>query len=118
MALVRHEPLLDQDQMELLRAALDPGELQAMLAQLPAAAADAMTAIRAALAADDLQQARKAAHVLKGFSSSFGAARLAAIAREIEQDLATTAEVTSHLPVLTEAIGATTAALTRMVERE
>ena len=100
MIAAHDQPLLDQDQLDLLRAALDPGALRAMLAQLPAAAADALAAITAALAAGDLDGARKAAHVLKGSCSSLGAARLAEIARDTELDRATTAEMADRKSVV------------------
>ena len=117
MIAAHDQPLLYQDQLDLLRAALDPGALRAMLAQLPAAAADSLAAITAALAAGDLDGARKAAHVLKGSCSSLGAARLAEIARDIELDRATTAEMAACLPLLSETIEATADALSRVVER-
>jgi HPt (histidine-containing phosphotransfer) domain-containing protein len=110
-------PLIDQDQLELLQAALDPGELRAMLAQLPSAADEALAAIKAALAAGDLQHARKAAHVLKGSASSLGAARLAEIARTIELELMTADEIQACLPVLADIIAATSGELARWVER-
>ncbi|MGY3454444.1 Hpt domain-containing protein [Bradyrhizobium sp. USDA 4353] len=116
MTVVANVPLIDQDQLELLQAALDPAELRAMLAALPAAADEGLAAIEAALAARDLPDVRKAAHVLKGSSSSLGAARLAELARMIELDLATAEEIAAYLPLLGETIGATTDALTRAAE--
>ncbi|CAL75704.1 conserved hypothetical protein; putative histidine-containing phosphotransfer domain, HPT domain [Bradyrhizobium sp. ORS 278] len=110
-------PLIDQDQLELLRAALDPDELRAMLAELPMAAEEGLAAIRTALLAGDLAQVRKAAHVLKGSSSSLGAGRLAELARMIELDLTTPEEITAHLPLLSETIGVTTDELSRVADR-
>ncbi|CCD85476.1 conserved protein of unknown function; putative Hpt domain protein [Bradyrhizobium sp. ORS 285] len=117
MSVAATVPLIDQDQLDLLQAALDPDELRAMLVALPSAAAAGLAAIKAALAADDLPRARKAAHVLKGSSSSLGAARLAELARVIELELATAEEIEAHLPPLDETIDATTDALTRAAER-
>ncbi|CCE03329.1 Hpt domain-containing protein [Bradyrhizobium sp. STM 3809] len=111
------DPLLDPDQIELLRDALGEEELVRMLSQLPAAAEDALQRIRECLAAADLAETRKSAHVLKGFSSSLGAARLSTIACEIELDLATLAEVEARMPVLAETIEATIAAVAAMQER-
>ena len=71
----------------------------------------------ALLAKSPLDGARKAAHVLKGSCSSLGAARLAEIARDIELDRATTAEMAACLPLLSETIEATADALSRVVER-
>ncbi|MGJ5203252.1 Hpt domain-containing protein [Bradyrhizobium sp. HKCCYLR20261] len=109
-------PLIDQDQLDLLQAALDPDELRAMLSQLPVVAAETFAGIRTALAKGDLDQVRKAAHVLKGSSSSLGAARLAEIARVIELDLATAEEIAAQLPLMSDTIGATTDALKRAAE--
>ncbi|NPV23753.1 Hpt domain-containing protein [Bradyrhizobium aeschynomenes] len=110
-------PLIDHDQLELLQAALDPGELRAMLVQLPSAAHQALSAINAALAAGDLPQARKAAHVLKGSASSLGAARLAEVARTIELELMTAGEIEACLPDLADIIVATSDELARWAER-
>ncbi|CCD96905.1 conserved hypothetical protein; putative CheY-like receiver, histidine-containing phosphotransfer domain [Bradyrhizobium sp. ORS 375] len=110
------DPLLDPDQIELLRDALGEEELVRMLSQLPAAAADALQKIRECLAAADLAETRKAAHVLKGFSSSLGAARLSAVACEIEVDLATLADVEARMPLLAETVEATIAAVAEMQE--
>ncbi|GLH81184.1 hypothetical protein SSBR45G_60930 [Bradyrhizobium sp. SSBR45G] len=117
MTIVSDVPLMDQDQLDLLRAALDPDELRAMLGQLPSAAEQGLAAIKAALAAGDLPQVCRAAHVLKGSASSFGAARLAEIARRIELDLTTSGEIEACLPVLCETVAATADELARWVER-
>jgi histidine phosphotransfer protein HptB len=108
------EPLFDAEQLDLLRDALGGEELAAMLSELPAAAAGSLDAITQAVAACDLEEARRMAHVLKGFSSSLGAARLAALAREIELDLETVDAIAGRMPVLVATIDATVAELSRM----
>lgn len=105
------EPLFDPEQLDLLRDALGTEELASMLAQLPESAAESLGVIRSAVAAGDIDGARKAAHVLKGFSSSFGAARLSSVAREIELEMATISAVAECLPVLIRTIDATVAAI-------
>ena len=107
------EPLFENEQLELLRAALGDEDLSAMLLQLPQAAMDSFRAIQDAVDAGDVEQARKAAHVLKGFSGSLGAARLASVAREIEIDLDTLASVASRMPLLSATIDATISDLSR-----
>jgi HPt (histidine-containing phosphotransfer) domain-containing protein len=102
--------LLDDAQLELLREALDEDELRAMLSELPEAARQAIDAIETSVAANDLDQARRSAHVLKGVASSFGAARLAAIAREIELELPSIASVATCVPWLIETVEQTAAA--------
>ena len=112
-AIAETEPLFESDQLELLRAALGEADLSAMLLQLPQAAADSLRAIQAALDAGNLDETRKAAHVLKGFSSSLGAVRLASIAREIELDLDTLASIADHMPLLWATVEATISDLSR-----
>jgi histidine phosphotransfer protein HptB len=107
------EPLFESDQLDLLRAALGQEDLSTMLLQLPQAAMDSLGAIQAALEAGDLDEARKAAHVLKGFSGSLGAARLSSVAREIELDLGTIAAVANRMPLLSATIQATISGLSR-----
>jgi HPt (histidine-containing phosphotransfer) domain-containing protein len=104
---VETEPLFDNDQLELLRVALGEEDLAAMLRQLPQAVADSFRSIQVALDAGNLDEARRAAHVLKGFSGSLGAARLASVARGIELELETLASIADHMPLLSATIEAT-----------
>ena len=105
--------LLDDDQLELLREALDEDELCAMLSELPQAALQAIGSIERAVRSNDLDEARRSAHVLKGVASSFGAARLAAMAREIELETPTIDCMANCVPDLTEAVEQTVAAFGR-----
>jgi HPt (histidine-containing phosphotransfer) domain-containing protein len=105
------EPLFDREQIALLREALGPEDLGPMLAELPPQALLSLETIEAALAADDLDQSRRAAHVLKGFASSFGAARLAAIARDIELVCPSVTGMRQCMPELVATIEATAAAI-------
>ena len=103
--------LLDEDQIGLLRDALEPDELAGMLSELPLTAHQALEAIEAAVRSAELSEVQRAAHVLKGAASSFGAARLAEIARRIELELPSVADVNGILPLLVETIAKTSAAL-------
>jgi histidine phosphotransfer protein HptB len=107
------DPLFENEQLELLRAALGEEDLSAMLLQLPQAAMDSFKAIQAGIDAGDIEEARKAAHVLKGFSGSLGAARLASVARQIELDFETLASVAKLMPLLSATIEATISDLPR-----
>ena len=107
---LRQMPLLDDAQLELLREALDEEELCAMLSELPQAAMQAIGSIEVAVQSNDLDEARRSAHVLKGVASSFGAARLAAMAREVELEIATIDCVEKCLPDLIKAVEQTAAA--------
>jgi histidine phosphotransfer protein HptB len=104
-------PLLDEAQIALLCGALGEDDLRAMLSELPRAARQALDEIRTAVASDNIQQARCAAHALKGLASSFGAARLAAIACEFEHATSSIASISQAIPVLDDLIGETSAAL-------
>lgn len=103
--------VLDDDQIGLLREALEPEDLAAMLSEFPLTARRALEAIEAAVGSEELAEARRAAHVLKGAASSFGAARLAEIARRIELELSSIEDVDGIMPSLVETIAKTTAAL-------
>lgn len=103
-------PLFDRRQIALLRDALDEDDLQAMFAELPATVERAAAAIRHAVEAGDLEQARRAAHVLKGVASSFGAAGIAALALEFEQE-SSLDSIAVGLPAMAEVIGRTTLAI-------
>src|SRR5262249_18016398 len=102
-----HISLIDDDQIGLLRDALDPDELAAMLSELPLAARQTVEAMKAAAGSQELEGVRRAAHILKGTASSFGAARLAEIAREIELELPSIAEIDRIMPLLIETIAKT-----------
>ena len=108
-------PLFDEDQMATLRDALGDEELRAMLARLPAAIAQAHQKIEEAVAAGNLEAARRAAHGLEGVATNFGAARIAATAREMELETASIEAMQQRLPVLLDAMTMTFAAL---AERE
>jgi len=107
---LRQMPLLDDAQLELLREALDEEELRAMLSELPRAAMQAIASIQAAVQSNDIDEARRSAHVLKGVASSFGAARLAAMARAIELEMATIDCIAKCLPDLVATVEQTAAA--------
>jgi histidine phosphotransfer protein HptB len=105
------QPLFDEAQIALLRDALGEEDLRAMLSELPSAAGQACQNITTAVASSDLEEARRLAHALKGVASSFGAARLAAIAREFELEASSIASMMQRMPDLTAVLGETLAAL-------
>ena len=105
------QPLFDQGQIALLLDALGEEDLRAMLSELPAAAGQAFHKIGAALASNDLEEVRRLAHAFKGVASSFGAARLAALAREFELDASSVTSIVLRMPALADAIDETLAAL-------
>jgi HPt (histidine-containing phosphotransfer) domain-containing protein len=110
-------PLFDEKQIGLLRAAIGADELLDMLSDLPPAAAESLAAIAHALATDDIEQARRAAHTLKGCAGTFGAARLAALACEIELELPSIEAMRQRMPALVETLDLTATSL-KQVARE
>lgn len=104
-------PLFDRSQIALLRDALGDDDLRAMLSELAGTAEHAFRDITAALASNDLEDVRRLAHAFKGVASSFGAARLAAIACEFELEAPSIASVVQRMPALADAIEETVAAL-------
>ena len=104
-------PLFDQAQIALLRDALGQEDLRAMLSELPNAAARARDKMGAALASNDLEEARRVAHALKGVASSFGAARLAAVAGEFDLEATSNTSITQRMSALTNVIDKTVAAM-------
>lgn len=111
------EPLFDQDQIGLLDEALGADGLRGMLEQLPPAAAQSFDSIQEAVQAGDIGAARAAAHVLKGFASSLGAARLSSLSAQMELQCETIAELSERLPVLAATIEATVRELPRATEK-
>lgn len=106
------QPVLDNDQIGLLRDALGSDELRKMYADLPHSARNAVAEIaRAISVAADLDQVRKAAHTLKGVASSFGTPRLSSVAQALELQVATIDEADSYLPILGSVLEQTLAAL-------
>jgi HPt (histidine-containing phosphotransfer) domain-containing protein len=105
------EPLLDKDQLAVLRDALGDEDLQAMLSELPDAAREAIDRIRNAVASGDAGEARRAAHVLKGVATSFGAARLGALACELEHPTSSIALMAQAVATLDDLVVETAAAL-------
>ena len=77
-------PLFDERGLGALRAAIGEEKLQNFMADLSSESNKLLREIQDALAGGDLDTARKAAHELKGMAGSCCAARVAAIANEIE----------------------------------
>ena len=100
-------PLLDRVKLAELRLALGGEALDGMLQLLPETALRELTAIRAALQAGRPKELKQAAHTLSGLAANFGAPRMAAIARAINDNLADIDKVAALLPLLETTVGAT-----------
>lgn len=100
-------PLLDRVKLAELRLALGGEALDGMLNLLPETALRELTAIRSALQAGRPKELRQAAHTLSGLAANFGAPRMAAIARAINDNPADTDKVAALLPLLETTVTAT-----------
>ncbi|KAA0587672.1 response regulator (plasmid) [Azospirillum oryzae] len=100
-------PLVDRVKLAELRLALGGEALDGMLLLLPETALRELTAIRSALQAGRPKELRQAAHTLAGLAANFGAPRMAAIARAINDSPADTEKVAALLPLLETTVAAT-----------
>jgi HPt (histidine-containing phosphotransfer) domain-containing protein len=105
-------PLFDEVQIGMLRDAIGPEDLLLMLQDLPSAAEKSLDEIIDAVNGGDLERARRSAHMLKGCAGSFGAARLAFFAAEIELQSPSLGAIHRRLPALAECVRQTMVALT------
>ncbi len=97
-------PQFDMAQLGMLREALGDDNFHALLVGLPDAGSTIIKQIAAAIASGDLGSARRAAHDLKGMAGSFGAVRLADLARAIELEPLTLEEVSDRVTALADAV--------------
>jgi len=100
-------PLIDRVKLSELRLALGAESLEGMLRLMPEAALRELSAIHAAFQGDRPRDLRQAAHTLAGLAANFGAPRLAAIARAINEQHADAETVAALLPLLEQAIADT-----------
>ncbi|PWC31163.1 histidine kinase [Azospirillum sp. TSO35-2] len=100
-------PLIDRVKQAELRLALGGEAVDGMLQLLPETALRELTAIRSALQAGRPQELKQAAHTLVGLAANFGAPRMAAIARAINDQPADTDKVAALLPLLETTVAAT-----------
>lgn len=105
------QPLFDEAQIRRLREALGSEDLRDMLSAFPEAAGQAFRNIGTALASNDLEEGRRRAHAFKGTASSFGAARLASLARAMELEATSITSMMRLMPDLARAIDETLAVL-------
>jgi histidine phosphotransfer protein HptB len=110
------DPLFDEAQIGLLRDAIGPEDLLTMLQDLPPAAKKSVDEIIDAVNVGDFDQARRSAHTLKGCAGSFGAARLASFAAEIELQSPSVGAMHRRLPELSECLRQTTVALSDVAQ--
>ncbi|MBK1841939.1 response regulator [Azospirillum sp. YIM B02556] len=100
-------PLVDRVKLAELRLALGGEALDGMLQLLPETALRELTAIRSALQAGRPKELKQAAHTLAGLAANFGAPRMAAIARAINDNPTDAEKAAALLPLLETAVAAT-----------
>ena len=79
-----NENLIDPQEWETFKSMGDPATLVELLNSYLDDAPELIQQMRDGLARGDIEQVRRAAHSLKSNSASFGANRLAGMARELE----------------------------------
>ena len=78
------EPLIDKEAWERMKSMTGPAFLVELIDVFLKDSPDLIKQMRSGLAADDIESVRRAAHSLKSNSASFGASRLAGVARDLE----------------------------------
>ncbi|MGQ9365359.1 ATP-binding protein [Azospirillum sp. ST 5-10] len=104
-------PLVDRVKLAELRVALGGAGLAGMLRLMPQTAEREIRAIRLALHDDRPGAIKAAAHTLVGLAANFGAPRLTAVARAVEDGHAHAGRVSALLPLLEAAAADTDRAL-------
>ena len=78
------EPLIDKEAWERMKSMTGPAFLGELIDVFLKDSPELIKQMRAGLLAGDVESVRRAAHSLKSNSASFGADRLAGVARELE----------------------------------
>jgi CheY-like chemotaxis protein len=103
--------VLDQTALNDLTATLGVQAVAKMLPTFVTNMVDYRDRMAAAVAAGDLVAAKRVAHALKGLAAQFGAPQVSAIAKTIEQETTSIAEVGGHLSALIGAVAAAAQAI-------
>ena len=111
-------PLLDEEQISLLHEALGADEFKAIYSDFPTAACAGLASVEIAVLQGDLDQAKRAAHAMKGVASSFGAERLASIACCIELEAESIAGLVPLMTMLGDTIEATNGLLQTLTQQD
>ena len=97
-----------------LREALGTESLQEALAKVSAEGGSYLNRLKEAIAKGDLDEARRAAHLLRGMAGNLGAQRVAALAGKIEKDAEGLEQMAGELAPLESALEETEKALARI----
>jgi HPt (histidine-containing phosphotransfer) domain-containing protein len=104
-------PLIDNAVLQDWCSDLDEADVQHILAQIPGESGRCIGEIQQAIAQENLAAARRTAHRLKGMAANLGATRLSRLARSIELESTSVADVAARLPRLHDTIAETLARL-------
>lgn len=96
--------LLDDAMLDALEEALDRATLQPMVNTFKENMDKYVAELNDLVDGGDLQKSKRTAHALKGLSAQFGASRVSAMARDIEESMTDLNEVKSILPLLRQSI--------------
>jgi two-component system sensor histidine kinase/response regulator len=109
------------DELRLVVGDADPGggEFSTLAAEFVAGAAEQLRAMQAAAARGDLAAVARAAHRVRGATTTFGAADASAVAEQVEQAAfaGQADEVAPAIERLAASLGRATAAVTRLADR-
>ena len=103
------EPLIDDAAVEILVDSIGAEIFVPMIDSFTANMQQYRADLASAVARSDLKTAKRIAHALKGLCAQFGAPRVAALARFIEDQAKDLDEVTPLLPQVDVAVDATQA---------
>ncbi len=103
--------VLDETALDDLVGTLGVAAVANMLPTFVSNMIDYRDRMASAVAESDLAAAKRAAHAMKGLAAQFGAPQVSAIAKSIEQEAATAADVAAQMPSLVSAVAAAAQAI-------
>ena len=108
--------LLDNSMLSVLEDALDKATLQPMLTTFRQNMDKYIAELDDLVDDGELQKSKRTAHALKGLSAQFGAARVSAMAKDIEESMTNLEEIKGVLPLLRRSIEETITVLDQRVD--
>lgn len=99
--------LMDAEMLDSLIEVLDEETLAPMLVTFKQNMNKYIDELDEHVVREDLERSKRTAHALKGLSAQFGASKVSAIAKTIEESVTDVGQVTDLLPLLRRSIGET-----------
>ena len=100
-------PIVDSTMLDALLEVLDPQTLSPMLVNFQQGLEKYMKDLEQLVDEKSLEQTKRTGHALKGLSAQFGAVRVSAIAKTIEESDLEIEQISNLLPLLRQAINET-----------